>query len=48
MQPDIEDVAFAAQRHGGVEFLADDLEHAGHTGLAAGTQTIQHRPADKG
>jgi hypothetical protein len=43
--PQIGHVAFAAQRHGRVEFLVDDLQRLGHAGLAHRAQTHRRRRA---
>src|SRR6478736_3758822 len=45
---DIPDVAQAAERHGDVELLADDVERGGDALLAHGAEPVEEGAADEG
>ena len=45
---DIADVPLAAERHGDIQLLADDIERGGHAGLAAGAEAVEEGAADIG
>ncbi len=43
---DVPDIGVAAEGHGHVEFLVQDLQRLGHPGFAHGTEAIHHGAAD--